>query len=128
MRDALVRIVLDFTGLHVTRSHMQTGAVEGQTVLDAGKSRLSFGVEVAEPPALRDSAIKLTFEHECFAWASEEEIQNDVFPLSWPTQKEVLLEAFKLRKDLVEKERLKALDSLACCRAMRRDRPRYTWS
>ena len=73
-----------------------------------GKTRwlkLSFEIEVVEmqgrnaEAAVDDVEIRLDpEEHQDYKWVTEQEVKEDVYPITTAEQKEVVLEGFGLRK------------------------------
>lgn len=74
--------------------------IEVEELLNVGK--------IVECAGLGDVHIKLDpNEHQEFVWATEQDINDEIYPLVIPQQKAVILQAFQLRKE--DEERARAL-------------------
>lgn len=109
------RVMLEKTGLHLERFLKQIGSGEKSVSGERVTIQLSFEMEIEEMArggfatfsvALDDISVKVNEnEHRDFIWVTVEDIKDDVFPLAVPQQKDVILQAFRLRQDTEEEVR-----------------------
>ena len=112
------RVMFDRTGLHLKRLLKQIGEGEESKSGEDLYIRLCFEIEITEMAvpgigicaALSDIRIQEdTDEHQDSIWVTEEDIKDDIFPLVVPQQKEVILQAFLLRRATEEEVRAQAV-------------------
>lgn len=101
------RVMLEKTGLHLERFLKQIGSGEKSVSGERVTIQLSFEMEIEEMAnELGEISVKVNGnEHRDFIWVTVEDIKDDVFPLAVPQQKDVILQAFRLRQDTEEEVR-----------------------
>ena len=115
------RMILERTGLHIEGLLKEIGRGEHLKNDERLTLRLSFEIEIAEMvihdfgryPTLGDIPIKLDpCLHQHSQWVRKPDIINDVFPLAAHQSKDLILQAFRLRRMSEEKVRAQAVRAL----------------
>ena len=112
------RVILDRTGLHTERLLKEIGKgleFKGEKGLCL---QLSFEIEIAEMvtydfgvyPTFGEIPIKVDpGEHQDSVWVSKQDILDDAFPLVAHQSKDLILEAFRLRRKAEKQVRVQAI-------------------
>lgn len=113
------RVMLETTGLHLTRLLKLIGSGEESVSSQRVTLHLSFETEIDEMVDLSIGIFSLpsheisveidTKEHQDSIWATEKEIKDDEFELAVPQQKDIILQAFRRRRRTEEKVRARAV-------------------
>lgn len=124
------RVMFEKTRLHLKCILEQIGIGEESVSSERVTIQLSFEMEIKEMAdrglgigsiALSDIPVEVhANEHQDYVWATEEDIENDIFQLAVPQQKDVIFQAFCLREVTEDKVRAKAVR-----RSRARKRARY---
>ena len=129
------RVMFETTRLHLKCILKQIGSGEESVSSERVTIQLSFEMEIKErvnrglgilSNALSDIIVEVDAnEHQDSVWVTEEDIENDILQLAVPQQKDVILQAFRLRQGTEEKLRAKAVRSRARKRACYWAKERY---
>ena len=121
------------TGLRLKRFMRQIGDGEEFESSEGMSFRLNLEIEVAELvdvgktiecAGLGDVPIELdAHEHQEFVWATEEDIEEEIYPLVVPQQKAVILQAFQLRRGDEKEVRASAVSASKALRQGKSEEP-----
>ena len=106
------RVMFERTGLHIKRFLNEVGDGEEFITSEGVPVQFSFVVEVAEMTHSHMDGIPVKVdpnEHQEFLWVTKEDIIDENFPLIVDQHKDLILQAFQLRKETEDEVRARAV-------------------